>query len=120
LKPEEKYFVYHEDPEIQRLSVDVFTFRYEISKLWKRKDTHIEKPGDNLGVEVPKSLLAYKCSIVTKAFQEVQKQIEKSESEKDDNKITELLKKSMSLKKIEMEIMKALGERVVNPKLQKA
>ncbi len=104
---------------IQNLAVDIFTQQYEISKIWQKKDTHITLPGDNLGIEVPKALLAYKSGIVTRALNENQLLINKASTESDEEIITGLLKKNMSLKKIEMLILKELGERVINPRQQK-
>jgi DNA primase len=119
IEPDEKNFVFHEDPEIQALAVDVFTQRYEISKIWKKKDTYIMLPGDNLGVEVPKALLAYKSGIVTRALNANQQLINKASAENDEVNITALLKKNMTLKKFEMLLLKELGERVINPRQQK-
>jgi len=54
----ERYFIYHDQAEIRELAVDIFTSRYELSKVWKRKEAYVELPGENLGFEVPKSLLS--------------------------------------------------------------
>ena len=48
--------------------MDIFTSRYELSKVWKRKEAYVEMPGENLGFEVPKSLLSYKMMVVEKAL----------------------------------------------------
>ncbi len=115
----EKHFIFHEDAGIQSLAVDVFTQRYEISQIWRKKDTAVILPGDDLGTEVPKSLLAYKNAIVTRALHANQLLLNEANGKGDSLVITELQKKNMSLKTLEMAILKALGERVINPKHQK-
>jgi len=107
---EEKYFIYHEDKKIQDLAVDIYSSRYELSKVWKRKETYIELPGENLGMEVPKALLAYKNRIVTKAIKDIQKKIEKDTSYEN---ISGLQKQYMNLKEVQKLISKKLGERTI-------
>ncbi len=111
---QDKYFVFHEDPKIQNLSVEIYTSRYELSKVWYRKEKAIELPGDNLGQEVPKSLLAYKHRIILNAANENKKQMTEAQSRQELEKITELQIQSMNLKKIEVLLSHELG-RVVNP-----
>ena len=64
----ERYFVYHDHAGVRELAVDIFTSRYELSKVWKRKEAYVELPGENLGFEVPKSLLSYKMMVIEKAL----------------------------------------------------
>lgn len=110
---EEKYFIYHEDKKIQDLAVDIYSSRYELSKVWKRKDTYIELPGENLGMEVPKALLAYKNRIITKAIKDAQEKITTAGKESDFDKISELQKQHMNLKEVQKLISKKLGERTI-------
>ncbi len=110
---QDNYFAFHEDPKIQELAIDIYTSKYEISKVWLRKEGAIELPGDNLGQEVPKALLAYKKRIVSNAGYDIVRQIRKAEKDKDQEKLMELMNQKKKLKSIEMLISKALG-RVVN------
>ncbi len=112
---EDKYFVFNEDPKIQMLAVDIYSSRYELSRVWLRKEKAIELPGDNLGQEVPKALLAYKDRIIQNAVSENKKQLNKAQNEGNSGKMQELMMQNMKLKKIEMLISKELGERVIKP-----
>lgn len=112
--PEEKFFVYHEDPKIQELAVDIYTSRYELSKVWRRKDTYIEMPGDNLGDEVPKAILAYKSRIISNAMKLKENQIIEAQKEKNEEGWKGLMAHFMKLKDIQKMIAKELGERVFN------
>ena len=110
---EEKYFVYNEDPKIHEFAVDIYTSRYELSKVWFRKEKAIEMPGDNLGQEVPKSLLAYKNRIIHNAGAEIMKLLKEAQERNDVERIRELMTMRKNLKMIEMKISHELG-RVVN------
>ncbi|HYW97016.1 MAG TPA: DNA primase [Bacteroidales bacterium] len=110
---EDKYFVYHEDPKIQEFAVDIYSSRYELSKVWYRKEKAIELPGDNLGQEVPRSLLAYKSRILKNAANDIDKQIGQAQKKNDFTKIMELQNRRKNLKNVEMIISRELG-RVVN------
>jgi len=114
-KIEEKFFVYHEDKTIQELAVDIYTSRYELSKIWMRKDTHIEVPGENLGSDIPKSILSYKNKIITNAIEEIEKSI--TDLYGDDDKyeeIRQLQQRHKKLKQLNVVISKDLGERIIN------
>lgn len=110
---EERHFIYHEDSKIRELAVDIYTSRYEISKVWKRKDTYIELPGENLGMEVPKSLLAYKSKIIMIAREEKAKELEHCSKKGEADNITDLQKQIMNLDKVKKHLSKALGERII-------
>ncbi|MCF8378555.1 MAG: DNA primase [Bacteroidales bacterium] len=110
---EDKYFVYHDDRKIQDLAVDIFTEKHEISKIWQRKDSFIEMPGDNPGTAVPKALLAYKSRIITKAIKETGDKIAKASREDNLEKIRELQSQFISLKEIQILISKQLGARTI-------
>jgi len=112
-KVEEKTFIYSEDKTISELAVEIFTSRYEISKVWKRKDTYIELPGENLGTEVPKTVLAYKNKIIMIALSELTNKIKNTDPEADSEKITDIQKQVMNLNEIKKIISRDLGERII-------
>ncbi len=112
-KIEEKTFIYSEDRKISELAVEIFTSRYEISNVWKRKDTYIELPGENLGTEVPKTVLAYKNKIIMIALSELYAKIKDANADTDSDKIKDIQKQVMNLNEIKRIISKDLGERIV-------
>jgi DNA primase len=114
-KIEEKTFTFSEDRKISELAVEIFTSRYDISKVWKRKDTYIELPGQNLGVEVPKTVLAYKSRIIVTAIIELNAKIMAADPGTEADQITEIQKQIMNLNKIKTIISKELGDRTVLP-----
>ena len=109
----EKFFIFSDDSQIRELAVDIYTSRYEISKVWKRKGTYIELPGENLGSEVPKSLLAYKNRIILMARDKKINELEKCSGKGEMENVMELQKQIMNLDKIKVALSKALGERII-------
>jgi DNA primase len=109
----EKDFIYSDDQNIRELAVDIYTSRYELSKVWRRKDTYIVLPGENLGTEVPKSVLAYKNKILCIALNDLYKKIDEASNTNNPLKISELQKQVINLNDVRRTISKSLGERTI-------
>jgi DNA primase len=109
----EKVFTFHDNKEIQDLAVDIVTSKYELSKVWKRKESYIEMPGENLGVEVPKALLLYKLKVVNMALDELRKEIEKVEKNGDVEKVMQLMTRLRDLEGVKNQLTHVIGERII-------
>jgi len=109
----ERYFVYHDQAAVRELAVDIFTSRYELSKVWKRKEAYVELPGENLGFEVPKTLLSYKMMVVEKALAQLRKDLEVSEKKEDLETLNQVLARIQSLEKVKRELSIGLGGRTI-------
>jgi DNA primase len=109
----ERDFIYHDQAGVRELAVDIYTSRYELSKVWKRKEAHVELPGESLGFEVPKSLLSYKMMVVEKALSELRKELEASEKKQDLDLLNQVLFRIQSLEKVKRELSVGLGGRAI-------
>jgi DNA primase len=109
----ERYFVYHENPGVRELAVEIYTSRYELSKVWKRKESYVELPGENLGMEVPKSLLSYKMTVVEKALSELRKDLGLAEKKDELESLKELLTRIQSLEQVKIALSNGLGGRAI-------
>jgi len=109
----ERHFIYHEHAGVRELAVDIFTSRYELSKVWKRKEAYVELPGENLGFEVPKSLLSYKMTVVEKALSGLRHQLESAEVSNDNESLTQLMVRIRSLEQVKRELSIGLGGRTI-------
>jgi len=109
----ERYFVYHDHAGVRELAVDIFTSRYELSKVWKRKEAYVELPGENLGFEVPKSLLSYKMMVIEKALSLLRKELEKSEKKQDIEELNQVIVRIQSLERVRRELSIGLGGRAI-------
>jgi len=109
----ERYFIYHDHAGIRDLAVDIFTSRYELSKVWKRKEAYVELPGENLGFEVPKTLLSYKMMVVEKALTQLRIELEVSEKKEDIETLNQVIVRIQSLEKVKRELSIGLGGRTI-------
>jgi len=109
----ERYFVYHDHAGVRDLAVDIFTSRYELSKVWKRKEAYVELPGENLGFEVPKSLLSYKMMVIEKALSILRKKLEESEKKQDIDALNQVIVRIQSLERVRRELSIGLGGRAI-------
>ena len=109
----ERYFVYHDHAGVRELAVDIFTSRYELSKVWKRKEAYVELPGENLGFEVPKSLLSYKMMVIEKALSLLRKDLEENEKKQDIEALNQIIVRIQSLERIKRELSIGLGGRAI-------
>lgn len=109
----ERLFTFHDNQQIQALAVDIMTSRYELSKVWKRKESYIELPGENLAVEVPKALLLYKLKVVDVALNELREQLEKEEKGGDMDQIMSILQRLRDLEAVKNQISNVIGERII-------
>jgi DNA primase len=109
----ERFFVYHDHAEVRDLAVDIFTSRYELSKVWKRKEAYVEMPGENLGYEVPKSLLSYKMTVVEKALAQLRMDLESAEKKHDLEELNHLIIRIQSLEKVKIALSVGLGGRTI-------
>ena len=109
----ERNFIYHDNAGVRDLAVDIFTSRYELSKVWKRKEAYVEMPGENLGFEVPKSLLSYKMTVVEKALSQLRKDLEKTEKKQDIETLNQIIVRIQSLEGIKRELSLGLGGRTI-------
>ena len=107
-----KKLTFQTDAEWQ-LAVDIFTSRYELSKVWKRKEAYVELPGENLALEVPKSLLSYKMSVIEKALSGYRLQLRETEEGKDLEALTSVLQQIQRLEKIKIALSEGLGRRAI-------
>jgi len=109
----ERFFVYHDHPGVRELAVDIFTSRYELSKVWKRKEAYVEMPGENLGFEVPKSLLSYKMMVIEKALSQLRKDLVGVEKASDIESLNNLIIRIQSLELVKRELSVGLGGRTI-------
>lgn len=109
----ERTFIYHEHPAIRELAVDIYTSRYELSKVWKRKEASVELPGENLGYEVPRSLLSYKMMVVEKALNGLRKELEAAEKSGFLEQLNHVMLRIRSLEQVKRALSIELGGRII-------
>lgn len=86
--PDEKYFIYHDNPEISSLAVEVFSSQYHISDNWfDRHKIFIASIGDDdnivLNKDIQKSVLSLKIKILERLRREIQHEIKTAQDRGD-------------------------------------
>jgi DNA primase len=109
----ERFFIYHDNSDVRKLAVDIFTSRYELSNVWKRKEAYVELPGENLGFEVPKSLLSYKMMVIEKALTQLRNELKPAEKNNDLETLNQLIVRIQSLEQVKRELSIGLGGRTI-------
>ncbi len=112
---EERYFIYHDDKSIRDLAVDILTQRYELSKIWDKKESFFELPGDNLEQEVPKALLSFKLAVVTLARSKMDKDLAEAEKNKDREAADGFLLHIQNMDQLKKILSEGLGGRTILP-----
>jgi DNA primase len=112
-KISERYFIYHEHQAIRDLAVDIYSSRYELSKVWKRKEAYVELPGENLGFEIPKTLLSYKMMVVEKALIQLRTELENAEKNNRLEELNHVILRIQSLEKVKTALSGSLGGRTI-------
>jgi hypothetical protein len=81
--------------------------------VWKRKEAYVELPGENLGFEVPKSLLSYKMMVVEKALTGLRKELPDLEKNNNVEELNQLLVRIQSLEHVKQALSTGLGGRTI-------
>ncbi|MCX6235399.1 MAG: DNA primase [Bacteroidetes bacterium] len=104
--PGEKFFTFHPDPNISKLSIDLITTPYELSDHWEKKMIAIKSEKERMRHTVVSSLLAFKAKKVEKLILQTQKEIKEAHDEEES---VYLLHKLQNLNEVSGEINFRLG-----------
>ena len=107
----EKRLFSHPDDEVRRISADLASEKYTLSKIHTEYAT-IPTEFDKLESLVPSAIFNWKNAIVQQHIKQVQQQLNTASPDE----ATELLKQLQHLYAVRSDIAKYIGERVVNPK----
>lgn len=110
---DQKYFIYHQDQTIACTVIDLITYNYDLSKIWKKNETYVETEEMKLPRIVPSTILAFKNQKIMEFLKEAQKQLEIAEKNNDQETIEQLQNRIIILNEIKKDFAKHLGERII-------
>lgn len=113
LFPGDQHFVRHQDPDISRESATLLADSYELSSIWKIKQTYVETESMKLKDIVPDTVLKFKSDKINILRKKILQQIGEASSSNDTEKTISLQKKYDTLSKALGTISKSLGDRIV-------
>lgn len=107
---EHKTFIHNENPEICKLTIDLLTPVYDLSKIWEKHDSFVTSEDLMLKEVVPKTIISYKYARIKKELSEIEKQLK---AKLEDNQIQDLIKRHTILKQILIKISMLIGNRTI-------
>ena len=108
----ERYFLAHPDQAISKLTSDLASDRYQLSK-YHSKTQKLVTDEERLLDLVPTLMINFKNAIVAEELKHIMYALQNPETAKDDAKCAVLMKRYLEMKQIQSLMAKRLGDRVV-------
>lgn len=108
----ERYFLAHPDPAISKLSVELISNRYQLSK-YHTKAQKILTDEERLVELVPTLIINFKYAIVSEELKHMLTALQDPKIAADNEKCNELMKRYSNLREVQSIMAKRLGDRVV-------
>ena len=108
----EHFFINHSNPDISRMSVNLVSNRYQLSKYHYKNQTVVNDE-DRLLELVPILVTNFKYAEVTARLKYLSRQLQDPEIAKDDQQCNAIMTEYSSLMEVKNMMAKNLGERVV-------
>jgi DNA primase len=106
-----KYFIYHPNGEVSKLTTDLLSEKFVESKRWTKAGAFTEKEEEILDILIPKIIHEYKLRKVRIMLAEIENEINKASEENDFDRVIEEQSKYMNLKRVEKYYSEKLGRR---------
>lgn len=114
------YFMAHPQLEISKLTAEIISDRYELSKVHlkqfgenvSREDTPLDER-KHLDVSVPRVLTELKDAFISIQIKDIKDEMKRKQQEKNTDAVIELMHKLKELDEIKRMLAKVLGERVI-------
>jgi DNA primase len=113
LFPGDKYWVWHQDPDISQVSAQFLSDSYVLSNIWKTKQTYIETEDMLLKEIVPDTVLKFKSDKLKIEKKKMQLQMEADVKSGNNENVGVLLKRISAIDSALRRISKNLGDRIV-------
>ena len=110
---DEKYFINHPDESIRTLSADLLSLSYDLSKIWKKRESYVESEDMKLKDIIPETLIAFKNKKIMLAIRETQDLLKSAQEKKNQDNIEILQEKFITLNRLKKKLAKDLGDRII-------
>lgn len=107
-----RYFLAHPDQDISRMAANLISDKYQLSKI-HTKFRELEQEEDKLDSLIPRELYSLKDAYILHQIKNIQEEIKAAYSQKNDDKVIELMMRQDHLNKIKSALCKELGERII-------
>lgn len=110
---DETFFLRHANPSISQLAADMLSRQHIISNIWKKRNAYVEDEEMKLTSLVDESILIFKGEKLTNKIKEIRVELEKAVRDGNKERILELQRKDIELKRVKCLIAKNVGDRIV-------
>ncbi len=110
----ERYFLSHPDPSISKLCAELISNRYQLSK-YHSKTQKLVSDEERLYELVPMLMVNFKYAIVSEELKHMMLALQDPAIANDNEKCNSLMQRYSDLRRIQSEMAKRLGDRVVLP-----
>jgi len=115
-----RYFLAHTDSQISRITAEMLSDKYQLSKVHikqfgedvKAEDTPLAEE-KHLGKNVPRIVTELKDAYITKRIREIKEEMADRQKEGDWDAAIELMKQVKELEEVKKVLSKILGERII-------
>lgn len=108
----ERYFIAHPDQDISKLTTDLVSDRYQLSK-YHSKTQKLVTDDERLIELVPMLMINFKNAIVAEELKHIMYALQDPETAKNDEKCSAIMQRYKEMKEIQSLMAKRLGDRVV-------
>lgn len=117
----ETFFKFHPDPQISRLSTQLITEKYQLSRIYAKQsisenvvqEIELQSDGGRLQQLVPQLLLELKYTVINQRIDQLQDALKEAQTQSDWDKMKVLLETQPKLIEIQKQISQSLGNRVL-------
>jgi DNA primase len=111
IPPNDKQFVHHPNPAISSVAVDLLTEKYTLDPIFEKRGAWVETEQMKLKIVVTETVLKFKGDKLKMMQEEIKRGLR--EASGDEEKINNLMKKSLLMSKLQKEISTLLGNRIL-------
>ena len=108
-----KYFINHPEVLISKTTVDLISQKYELSKMYTKKEVFLETEDMKLKTTVPELALTYKTKRIKLMIKQVQVKLLEAQKNNETEELLNLQQQLMLLFSLYGEAAKGLGNRVI-------
>ena len=107
-----KVFINSADPAISQVTAGLISQKYELSKIFHKREIYLETEDMKLKTIAPLLMLNYKSKRIALMIKEVQSQLLKAQAEADEAKLMALQQQFVLLNTMKMEVSRKLNDRI--------
>lgn len=104
----------HEDDEVRRITTELITERYILSRVYTRAGAHIPSEYERLYELLPRAVLEWKESVLELRMNAVRKELVQAQAQGDSAKTEALQKQIFDLMETRSMLAREIGERIVS------